>query len=114
MAGAGSRPAPRVLAPFNKYVFVSKDGVLLIDTGVAAHGPALIESLRRIVGSRWIMVVVTRIELDCTGNLAGSSTISWCRWRRSPRTTIRRWGSCIMYSKRCRSKRRPGSIMGSG
>jgi flavorubredoxin len=62
-------PGATGFEPFNKYVFVSKDGVLLIDTGVAAHGPALIESLRHIVGSRWIMVVVTRIELDCTSNL---------------------------------------------
>jgi flavorubredoxin len=62
-------PGTEGFEPFSKYVFVSKDGVLLIDTGVAAHGPALIESLRRIVGRRWIMVVVTRIELDCTSNL---------------------------------------------
>jgi flavorubredoxin len=62
-------PGAKGFEPFNKYVFVSKDGVLLVDTGVAAHGAVLVESLRRIVGSRWIMVVVTRIELDCTSNL---------------------------------------------
>ncbi len=58
------------LEPHNKYVLISDDSALLIDTGVAAHEKSLLESLKAVVGERQLNVLITRNELDCSGNLA--------------------------------------------
>jgi flavorubredoxin len=55
--------------PYNEYCVLADDRVLLIDTGVAVHGPSLIPTLTEIVGSRELVVFTTRIELDVIGNL---------------------------------------------
>jgi flavorubredoxin len=55
--------------PYNEYCVLSDSRVLLIDTGVAVHGPSLVPTLKEIVGSRDLVVFTTRIELDVIGNL---------------------------------------------
>jgi hypothetical protein len=55
--------------PFNKYAIVQPEAVLLLDTGVAAHRASIAESLREIVGDRMLILLPTRSELECIGNL---------------------------------------------
>lgn len=55
--------------PYNEYLLLSPDRALLIETGVALHGPSLIPTLKEIVGSRRLAVLPMRIELDSLGNL---------------------------------------------
>jgi len=49
---------------------LSPDRALLIDTGVALHEESLLGTLREVIGSRQLLVFITRIELDNLGNLA--------------------------------------------
>jgi len=56
--------------PYNEYLLISDARALLIDTGVALHGPSLTATLKDLVGSRQLAVFVTRSELDSVGNLA--------------------------------------------
>ena len=55
--------------PFNKYVIVKPDAVLLLDTGVAAHCDSVIATLRDIVGDRKLVMLPTRSELEAIGNM---------------------------------------------
>src|SRR5688572_11391764 len=55
--------------PFNKYVIVKQDAVLLLETGVAAHYDSVLASLRDIVGDRKLVILPTRSELESIGNL---------------------------------------------
>jgi len=55
--------------PYNEYLVLSDDNALLFETGVAAHGPSLVQSLKEILGSRRLAVYPSRIELDSIGNL---------------------------------------------
>jgi flavorubredoxin len=64
--------APKGVAgfePHNKFLLLTQDRALLIDTGVAAHEHSLLASLDGVVGSRQLAVLLTRNELDCIGNL---------------------------------------------
>ncbi|MPZ56034.1 MAG: hypothetical protein GEU91_05940 [Rhizobiales bacterium] len=63
-------PSAKGLEPHNSYVILSDDRALLIDTGVAAREDSLLASLRRVIGNRRLSIFITRIELDCLGNLA--------------------------------------------
>ena len=56
--------------PYNEYLILGDERALLIDSGVALHGPSLLQTLTLLVGSRPLTVYVTRIEVDCLGNLA--------------------------------------------
>src|SRR6187402_3075645 len=62
-------PQSRGFEPYNEYLLLAEDRALLIDTGVALHGPSLVATLKEIVGSRQLAVFVTRSELDSVGNL---------------------------------------------
>lgn len=55
--------------PHNKYVIQSPDAVLVIDTGVAAHEAGFLARLDEVANGRRIVVLTTRNELACTGNL---------------------------------------------
>ena len=55
--------------PFNKYVIVKPDAVLLLETGVAAHCDSVTAPLRDIVGDRKLVVLPTRSELESIGNM---------------------------------------------
>ena len=55
--------------PFNKYVIVKRDAVLLLETGVAAHCDSVMATLRDIVGDRTLVLLPTRSELESIGNL---------------------------------------------
>ncbi len=55
--------------PFNKYVIVKPDAVLLLETGVAAHCDSVMATLRDIVGDRTLVLLPTRSELESIGNL---------------------------------------------
>jgi flavorubredoxin len=59
----------RGFEPYNEYIVLSDDRALLIDTGVALHEDSVLASLREVIGSRELVVFITRIELDCLGNL---------------------------------------------
>jgi flavorubredoxin len=63
-------PHLRGYEPHNKFLVMSGDAAVLIDTGVAAHGASLLESLVPLLGGRRLVVLSTRNELDCIGNLA--------------------------------------------
>jgi flavorubredoxin len=56
--------------PYNEHLLLSDTHALLIETGVAAHGPSLVGTLKDVLGSRILTVFPTRIELDSIGNLA--------------------------------------------
>jgi len=62
-------PGARGFEPYNEYLIRHGDKTLLLDTGVALHGEQLIASLKELVGSRELIIFITRIELDCIGNL---------------------------------------------
>jgi flavorubredoxin len=55
--------------PFNKFVIVKPDDVLLIETGVSAHCESIISTLREIVGDRMLTLLPTRSELESIGNM---------------------------------------------
>jgi flavorubredoxin len=55
--------------PFNKYVIVKPDAVLLLETGVAAHCDSVMATLRDIVADRTLVLLPTRSELESIGNL---------------------------------------------
>jgi len=55
--------------PFNKYVIVKPDTVLLLETGVAAHCDSVMATLRDLVGDRKLVLLPTRSELESIGNL---------------------------------------------
>src|SRR5688572_29037137 len=55
--------------PYNEYLVLAGDNALLFETGVAAHGPSLVQSLKEALGSRRLAVYPSRIELDSIGNL---------------------------------------------
>ena len=56
--------------PYNEYLIVGDQRALLIDTGVSLHGASILERLIPLVGKRHLVVYISRIELDCIGNLA--------------------------------------------
>lgn len=56
--------------PHNKFVVESRDSVLVIDTGVAAHEAGFMARLREVANGRKVVVLTTRNELECSGNLA--------------------------------------------
>lgn len=56
--------------PYNEYLYIKDDRALLIDTGVARHGPSILATLREAVDGRQLSIYTTRIELDVIGNLA--------------------------------------------
>lgn len=62
-------PEAKGFEPYNEYLVLSDDNALLFETGVAAHGPSLVQSLKEILGSRRLAVYPSRIELDSIGNL---------------------------------------------
>lgn len=64
------RPGQRGFEPYNEYVILAGEKALLYDTGVALHGDSLVATLREVVGSRELLVFISRIEMDCIGNLA--------------------------------------------
>jgi flavorubredoxin len=55
--------------PFNKYVIVRPDSVLLLETGVASHCESVMATLRDIVGDRMLVLLPTRSELESIGNM---------------------------------------------
>ena len=55
--------------PFNKYVFLSGERALLLDTGPRAHRDSLLASLEKLVGSRALTVMVSRSEPDSITNV---------------------------------------------
>ncbi|MFM1813484.1 MAG: hypothetical protein RLZ98_179 [Pseudomonadota bacterium] len=55
--------------PHNKYVIQSKEAVLVIDTGVAAHEESFLRTLGEVAQGRQVVVLTTRNELICSGNL---------------------------------------------
>ena len=63
-------PGVKGFEPHNSYVILSDDRALLIDTGVAAREQSLLGSLCELIGDRRLFIFITRIELDCLGNLA--------------------------------------------
>ncbi len=60
----------RGFEPYNAHVLLSEGAALLIDTGFAMHGPSLVPTLKKVVGTRRLSVYGTRIELDSVGNLS--------------------------------------------
>ena len=62
-------PRAKGFEPYNEYLVLSADKALLFETGVAAHGPSLVQSLKEVLGSRRLAVYPSRIELDSIGNL---------------------------------------------
>jgi len=56
--------------PYNEYLLLEGERALLVDSGVPLHGPSLIATLSEVLGSRHLTVYMTRIEVDCLGNLA--------------------------------------------
>jgi len=64
-------PGANGFEPYNEHLLLTDKHALLVETGVAAHGPSLIPTLKEIIGSRRLAVFPTRIELDSLGNLAG-------------------------------------------
>jgi flavorubredoxin len=63
-------PLAKGYEPYNEHLLLSDTHALLIETGVAAHGPSLVRTLKEVLGSRTLTVFPTRIELDSIGNLA--------------------------------------------
>jgi hypothetical protein len=57
--------------PYNEHLLLTDTHALLVETGVAVHGPSLVPTLKELVGSRQLAIFPTRIELDSIGNLAG-------------------------------------------
>lgn len=62
-------PGARGFEPNNKFLVTSPEHALLLDTGVAAHGESLLEALAALLGPRRLVILTTRNELDCIGNL---------------------------------------------
>ena len=63
-------PKAKGFEAYNKNLVLSEDRVLMIETGVACHGPSVVESMHELLGARTLVVFPTRIELDSIGNLA--------------------------------------------
>jgi flavorubredoxin len=55
---------------FNEFIILNSDHALLIDTGVALHGPSIVASLRQVLGKRELVIFTTRSEPDSLGNLS--------------------------------------------
>jgi hypothetical protein len=63
-------PGAKGYEPYNEHLLLTEDHALLVETGVAVHGPSLVPTLKEVIGSRRLAVFPTRIELDSIGNLA--------------------------------------------
>ncbi len=63
-------PGATGFEPYNVFLLRTADRALLVDTGVAKHGPALLAALPGLAGARRLFVYASRIELDTLGNLA--------------------------------------------
>lgn len=61
-------PGTRGYEPYNEYLIVNDDRAILIDSGIALHGPSIVATLKDLVGSRELILYSTRIELECLGN----------------------------------------------
>jgi hypothetical protein len=59
-------------SPVNSYALRDPNGMLIIDTGVAAHEDIMIRDLRRVIGgNQEVALVLTRVvEFDSQGNAA--------------------------------------------
>ncbi len=55
--------------PYNEVLLLREDRALLVDTGVAKHGPGIVAALEAVLGARRLTVFASRIELDTLGNL---------------------------------------------
>jgi len=55
--------------PYNEVLLLAEDRALLVDTGVAKHGPGIVAALAAVLGARRLIVFASRIELDTLGNL---------------------------------------------
>jgi flavorubredoxin len=62
-------PSATGFEPYNEYLVLAENNALLFETGVAAHGPSLVQTLKEVLGSRRLAVYPSRIELDSIGNL---------------------------------------------
>jgi flavorubredoxin len=62
-------PQARGVEPYNLYFFDFENRLLLIDTGVAAHGDDLLRMLHERIEGRTLCVFLTRSELEAIGNL---------------------------------------------
>ena len=61
--------------PANCYVLLEPGRAVLVDTGVAAHGPLIVDQLTRVVPTGTpVSIFLTRAELDCIGNVGPIST----------------------------------------
>ncbi|MPZ56047.1 MAG: hypothetical protein GEU91_06005 [Rhizobiales bacterium] len=63
-------PGAKGYEPYNEHLLLTENHALLVETGVAMHGPSLVATLKEVLGSRRLAVFPTRIELDSIGNLA--------------------------------------------
>lgn len=62
-------PGRRGFEPFNMYMVESEEALLLVDTGVALHRAQLLAAVAERLRGRRLVVLNTRSELDCIGNL---------------------------------------------
>jgi flavorubredoxin len=62
-------PEARGFEPFNIYLALNPESALLIDTGPPAHREQILGALRKLIGARRLIVMVTRSELECIGNI---------------------------------------------
>lgn len=62
-------PGRHGFEPFNMYIVESEDALLLVDTGIALHRATLLAAVAERLRGRRLVVLNTRSELDCIGNL---------------------------------------------
>ena len=70
VAGRSWRPLGTTgFEPFNKYICLSDEKALLIDTGPLAHRDQLMAAVEGVVGSRHLTVMISRSEPDAITNV---------------------------------------------